>query len=92
MAIFKKLAAAAAVASVAFSLFSGAAETVYLHAALSTIMERLGSEDASRPLYTKASELYYARQSLYEAARFRVDTDGKRIDDVAREIRDMLCA
>lgn len=73
-------------------LFSGAAETVYLHASLSTIMERLGSEDASRPLYTKASELYYARQSLYEAARFRVDTDGKRIDDVAREIMDMLCA
>lgn len=73
-------------------LFSGAAETVYLHAALSTIMERLGSEDASRPLYARASELYYARQNLYEAARLRVDTDGKGVKDVAREIRDMLCA
>lgn len=73
-------------------LFSGAAETVYLHAALSVIMERLGSRDPSRPLYAKASELYYARQELYAAARLRVDTDGKGIEDVAREIRDMLCA
>lgn len=74
-------------------LFSSAdVVTVYLRASLQTILERVGSSDPSRPLYSRARTLYAERQTLYAMAPFAVETDGKDVMEVAAEIRDMLFA
>lgn len=73
-------------------LSNGSVVTVYLHASLSSIQARLGSEDSSRPLYADATRLYAERESLYRMAELTVDTDSMTVEEVAGEIMDMLGA
>ncbi len=49
---------------------------VYLRTRLSTIRERLGHADSSRPLFKDADRLYEEREPQYSTAHHTVDTDG----------------
>ena len=51
-------------------------ECVFLRTRLETIRERLGTADASRPLFADAEALFAARAPIYAQAPFAVDTDG----------------
>ena len=59
---------------------------VWLRTSLETIRQRLGSADASRPLFADADALYASREPLYAQAPFAVDTDEKSPAEVADEI------
>ena len=59
---------------------------VWLRTRLETIRARLGSADASRPLFADAEALFAARIPIYAQAPFAVDTDDKTPAGVADEI------
>lgn len=56
---------------------------VYLRTRLETIRKRLGTEDASRPMFKDAEELFIRRAPVYERAALIVDTDDKTPAEVA---------
>lgn len=58
---------------------------VYLRTSLETIVERLGPDTSSRPVFSK--ELYPKRLAAYESAPYTVDTDGKNPTEIAEEIK-----
>lgn len=68
---------------------------VNLTASPETILRRLHS-DEERPLLRDAKslariqQLLMDREAYYAEADIRIDTDGKNVEDVAREIRDFL--
>ena len=59
---------------------------VWLRTRLETIRARLGSADASRPLFADAEALFAARIPIYAQAPYTVDTDDKTPAGVADEI------
>jgi shikimate kinase len=68
------------------------APVVFLDAPLDELRRRIGEDDA-RPLFADAErfrKLYEERQVHYRRAAHRVQTDGKTIDEVAREIEFLL--
>lgn len=73
-------------------LEKAAAHVVFLDAPLDELRRRIG-EDGRRPLLADAEhfrQLYEERQSHYRRASHRIQTDGKTIADVAREIEFLL--
>ena len=67
-------------------LVFGRTQCVWLRTRLDTIRQRLGTADASRPLFRDAEALYARREPLYAQAPFIVDTDEKSPAEVADEI------
>jgi shikimate kinase len=77
---------------------TGSGTVVYLRARPETLLERIGDAE-TRPLLRGLSrearrarlhELLEARRSAYESAALVVDTDGRSIGDVAREVACLL--
>jgi shikimate kinase len=69
--------------------------TILLEAPLEELRRRCRSQQKERPLAgqeTKFAELFAARQSGYQQARFRVQTAGKPVEQVADEIEQLLHA
>ncbi len=66
--------------------------SVYLRTPLETIRERLGVDDASRPLFRDADRLYAEREPLYGEASFIIDTDGLTVREIAEKIKDKFFA
>lgn len=69
--------------------------TILLEAPLEELQRRCRSERKARPLAkqeTKFAELFAARQPAYQQARFRVQTAGKPVEQVAAEIEQLLKA
>jgi len=74
-------------------LEANGAVTILLEAPLEELQRRCRSERKERPLAqqeTKFAELFAARQSSYQQARFRVQTAGKPVEQVAAEIEQLL--
>jgi shikimate kinase len=74
-------------------LESSAARVIYLDAPIDELRRRLGEDDQSRPLFLDAERfrmLYEERQPLYRLAPHRVQTAGKSVIEVAREIESLL--
>ena len=67
-------------------LVFGRTQSVWLRTRLDTIRQRLGTADASRPLFRDAEALYARREPLYAQAPCVVDTDEKSPAEVADEI------
>ena len=65
-------------------------ECVYLRTRLDTIRRRLGTQDASRPLFRDAEALYARREPVYAQAPIIVDTDEKDPAGVAEAVLRML--
>lgn len=68
------------------------AHVVFLDAPLDELRRRIG-EDDRRPLFADAErfrQLYEERQMHYRRAAYRVQTDGKTVAEVAREIEFLL--
>ncbi len=66
---------------------------IYLDAPLDELRRRLGEDDSSRPLFADAERfrlLYEQRQPHYRMAPHRVQTSGKTVVEVAREIESLL--
>lgn len=66
---------------------------IYLDAPLDELRRRLGEDDPSRPLFADAEHfrlLYEQRQPHYRMAPHRVQTAGKSVVEVAREIESLL--
>ena len=66
---------------------------IYLDAPLDELRRRLGEDDASRPLFADADRfrlLYEQRQPHYRMAPHRVQTSGKTVIEIAREIESLL--
>jgi shikimate kinase len=66
---------------------------IYLDAPLDELRKRLGEDDATRPLFADAELfrlLYEQRQPLYRMASHRIQTSGKTVVEVAREIESLL--
>ena len=69
--------------------------TILLEAPLEELRRRCNRQRKERPLArqgTKFAELFAARQSDYQQARFRVQTAGKPVEQVAAEIEQLLHA
>lgn len=65
-----------------------AAQVIFLDAPVDELRRRIG-EDVNRPLFADAErfrQLYDARQQHYRRAACRIQTDGKSVAEVAREI------
>lgn len=65
-------------------------QCVWLRTRLDTIRQRLGTADASRPLFRDAEALYARREPLYAQAPCVVDTDEKSPAEVADAIVTIL--
>ena len=73
-------------------LDSVAAKVVFLDAPVDELQRRIG-EDDTRPLSVDAErfrQLYEERHALYRRAPHRIQTDGKTVLEVAREIESLL--
>lgn len=73
-------------------LGSAAAYVIFLDAPLDELRRRIG-EDDRRPLFADAErfrQLYEERQMHYRRATYRVQTGGKTVADVAREIEFLI--
>ena len=66
--------------------------SVYLRTPLEIIRERLGSEDASRPLFKDADRLYAEREPVYSEASLIIDTEGLTVREIADMIKDKFSA
>ena len=66
--------------------------SVYLRTSLETIRARLGSEDASRPLFKDADRLYAEREPVYSEASLIIDTEGLTVREIADLIKDRFSA
>ena len=67
--------------------------TVLLHAPLEELQRRCQAGGSARPLArdgNKFRQLFESRKQSYDHARFRVDTLGKQITEVAEEIEKIL--
>ena len=70
--------------------------SVYLHAPVDELVRRLAPERSQRPLLasddweSQLSAMYEARDPVYRLADVVVETEAKRIPDVAREVIDAL--
>lgn len=64
--------------------------TIYLRTDLSTIRERVGASDASRPLFVDAERLYAERRAFYEQAEYTLDTDSLSPEELVSKIIDIL--
>lgn len=62
---------------------------VWLKASLDTVRDRLGADRSSRPLFSE--ELFEERLGIYAKAPFCVVTDGRTPEDVAEEVRLLIC-
>lgn len=74
-------------------LESAGVRVIYLDAPLDELRRRLGEDDHTRPLFAGAERfrlLYEQRQQHYRLAPHRVQTAGKSIVEVAREIESLL--
>ncbi len=74
-------------------LESAGVRVIYLDAPLDELRRRLGEDDPTRPLFADAERfrlLYEQRQPHYRLAPHRVQTAGKSIVEVAREIESLL--
>jgi shikimate kinase len=74
-------------------LEAASVRVIYLDAPLDELHRRLGQHDPSRPLFADAERfrlLYEQRQPHYRMAPHRIQTAGKSIIDVAREIESLL--
>jgi shikimate kinase len=74
-------------------LDQAAAVTILLEAPLEELQRRCQSERKVRPLALeeqKFAELFDSRRTEYERARFRVQTAGKPVEQVAAEIEELL--
>jgi shikimate kinase len=74
-------------------LESSGARVIYLDAPIDELRRRLGEDDVTRPLFLDAERfrlLYEERQPLYRMAPHRVQTSGKTVIEVAREIESLL--
>lgn len=74
-------------------LESAGARVIYLDAPIDELRRRLGEDDATRPLFIDAERfrlLYEEREPLYRMAPHRVQTAGKTVVEVAREIESLL--
>jgi len=73
--------------------FSGVATTFYLEVSFEEFVRRAGS-DPARPLLRRGMgelrSLYEARRPIYERLGRRIPTDGRRADEVAQEILEIL--
>ncbi len=63
---------------------------VFLRTRLETVRERLGTTDASRPLFADAERRFAERAPIYAQAPYTVDTDGKTPAEVADAILSVL--
>lgn len=75
--------------AVAALLADSGATVIFLDAAPDELWRRCGSDAVARPLRRKESEfryLYEARRPRYLQAHIRVETGGKSVADVVREI------
>ncbi len=73
-------------------LEKAAVYVVFLDAPLDELRRRIG-EDDERPLFADAErfrQLYEERQVQYRRASYRIQTDGKSVAEVAREIESLL--
>ena len=70
-------------------LIFGQTSCVWLQASLDTVRERIGDGIASRPLFSE--QLYRERLSVYEKAEYRVETDGRTPEEVAAEVKLLVC-
>lgn len=67
--------------------------TVLLHAPIEELQRRCQAGGSARPLArdgNKFRQLFESRKQSYDLARFRVDTLGKQITEVAEEIEKIL--
>jgi len=67
--------------------------TVLLNAPVEELSRRCQAGGDTRPLArdkTRFEQLFTSRQSAYALARFRVETGGKAVEQVAREIEQIL--
>ncbi len=74
-------------------LEEAAVQVVFLDAPLDELRRRLGQSDPSRPLFVDAEHfrrLFEERQIHYRRAPYRVQTAGKTVAEVAREIEFLL--
>jgi shikimate kinase len=74
-------------------LESSGARVIYLDAPIDELRRRLGDDDPARPLFVDVERfhlLYQEREPLYRMAPHRVQTAGKTIVEVAREIETLL--
>ncbi|SRR6266478_3507905 len=77
------------------ALQQSGAITVLLEAPLHELKRRVSADGIARPLAqdeAKFAELFESRRAAYAAAQFRIETTGKRVDEVAAEIRELLSA
>jgi shikimate kinase len=75
------------------ALENAGATTVLLEAPLEELISRCREAGNARPLagdVVTFQELFTARQSAYAHARYRVDTMGKSVEQVAEEIQQVL--
>lgn len=69
------------------------AVTILLEASLEELRRRCASDASVRPLAqneARFAELFVSRQPAYELARYKVNTMGKSVEDVAAEIEKIL--
>jgi shikimate kinase len=67
--------------------------TVLLEASVGELQRRCEAAGSVRPLArdtARFEQLFSARRQAYDLARFRVDTEGKEIDEVAAEVERTL--
>ena len=77
------------------ALQESGAITVLLEAPLHELKRRVGADGIVRPLAqdeAKLAELFESRRAAYAAAQFRIETTGKRVEEVAGEIQELLYA
>ncbi len=75
------------------ALEQAGATTVLLSAPVEELQQRCAAEGGGRPLARNRSrfeELFAARQQAYALAHFRVETLGKRVEQVAEEIEQLV--
>jgi shikimate kinase len=74
-------------------LESAGARVIYLDAPIDELRRRCGEGDVARPLFADAERfrlLYEEREPIYRIAPHRVQTAGKTVIEVTREIESLL--
>ena len=73
--------------------FSGLSTTFFLSVSLKTALGR-APRDGRRPMLDRSAEevqeLFDSRRAVYETVGKRIDTEGKRPEEIAREIESLL--
>lgn len=70
-------------------LIFGETTCVWLKASLGTVMDRIGADKSSRPLFSE--KLFEERMATYAKAPLSVVTDGRTPEETAAEISLLIC-